>query len=205
MTTVTGTDGRTLKRRGQETRRRLLGAAEAVFAELGYHEASMVRITEAAGVAQGTFYLYFSSKQEIFEDVVREINRRVRQAVSEATRDVSSRRQAEELGFRAFLRFAGENPTLYRVLRQAEVVAPAVLREHYELLLGPYAKALREAMEGGEIAASDPELLAVVLGGIAEIFGLRFALWPDDRLSEQQLTELIRIIWRTVGGTEAAA
>ena len=57
----TGADGRALKKRGAATRRRLLESAEQVFAELGYHEASIVKITEAAGVAQGTFYLYFSS------------------------------------------------------------------------------------------------------------------------------------------------
>ena len=53
-------------------------AAEDVFTELGYHEASIVKITEAAGVAQGTFYLYFGSKQDVFEEVVLDLNRRVR-------------------------------------------------------------------------------------------------------------------------------
>src|SRR5918999_256649 len=60
----TGPDGRVLSARGTRTRLRLLEAAESVFAEHGYHEASVVKITEAAGVGQGTFYLYFSSKQD---------------------------------------------------------------------------------------------------------------------------------------------
>ena len=62
----TNVDGKELTSRGAATRRRLLEAAERVFSELGYHEASIVKITEAAGVAQGTFYLYFAGKQEIF-------------------------------------------------------------------------------------------------------------------------------------------
>ena len=45
---VTGADGRTLSRRGVETRGRLLDAAEQVFGELGYHDASIVKITEVA-------------------------------------------------------------------------------------------------------------------------------------------------------------
>jgi AcrR family transcriptional regulator len=56
---VTNTAGRPLSQRGLDTRRRVLDAAEQVFGEYGYHDASMVKITEAAGVAQGTFYLYF--------------------------------------------------------------------------------------------------------------------------------------------------
>ena len=47
----TGVDGKELTSRGAATRQRLLDAAEDVFAELGYHEASIVKITEAAGVA----------------------------------------------------------------------------------------------------------------------------------------------------------
>ena len=50
---LTGVDGRPLSKRGERTRRRLLEAAEAVFAELGYHDASIVKITEAAGVGAG--------------------------------------------------------------------------------------------------------------------------------------------------------
>ena len=40
------------------------GGRVASSRELGYHDASIVKITEAAGVAQGTFYLYFASKKE---------------------------------------------------------------------------------------------------------------------------------------------
>ena len=42
-----------------------------MFAEQGYHEASIVKITERAGVGLGTFYLYFDSKQAIFESARR--------------------------------------------------------------------------------------------------------------------------------------
>ena len=77
--------------RGTRTRAKLLEAAEQVFAESGYSEASIVRITEAAGVAQGTFYLYFSSKLEIFEELVEDLNRRVRHAMTEAAAGATTR------------------------------------------------------------------------------------------------------------------
>ena len=64
-----------LTARGERTRQQLLEAAERIFAELGYHDASIVKITEAAGVGQGTFYLYFASKKEIFDEVVLDLNR----------------------------------------------------------------------------------------------------------------------------------
>jgi len=42
--------------------------AEEVFNTYGYYDASIVKITEAASVAQGTFYVYFRSKKEIFDE-----------------------------------------------------------------------------------------------------------------------------------------
>ena len=76
---------RPLSKRGLDTRRRLLDAAERVFGELGYPDASIVKITEAAGVAQGTFYLYFDSKQAVFDELVRDLNQRVRHAMKEGS------------------------------------------------------------------------------------------------------------------------
>ncbi len=109
-----------------------------MFSECGYAEASIVRITEAAGVAQGTFYLYFSGKQEIFDEVVRDLNRRVRAAMSEGAAGAAARLEAERGGFRAFFRFTAEHPELYRIIRQAEFVSPQAMREHYESIVEGY-------------------------------------------------------------------
>ena len=59
--------------RGEETRRRILDAAEEVFGEMGYYEASVAEITRRAGVAQGPFYIYFHTKRETFVELVEDI------------------------------------------------------------------------------------------------------------------------------------
>ncbi|XTR51997.1 TetR/AcrR family transcriptional regulator [Pseudarthrobacter sp. So.54] len=76
--------------RGTRTRAKLLQAAETVFASVGYHEASIVKITEEAGVGLGTFYLYFEGKQAIFDEVVEDLNRRVRHAMTDAARSAAA-------------------------------------------------------------------------------------------------------------------
>ncbi|WP_225755507.1 TetR/AcrR family transcriptional regulator [Actinotalea sp. Marseille-Q4924] len=165
--------------KGTRTRARLLRVAAQVFADHGYHDASIVKITEAAEVGQGTFYLYFSSKQEVFEEVVRDLNSQVRHAMFEASSAESDRIAAERAGFRAFFRFAAQNPALYRIVRQAEFVAPQMLRWHYERIAEGYVDGLRAAQARGELAPIDPEVLAWALMGIGEIVGMRWALWGD--------------------------
>jgi AcrR family transcriptional regulator len=192
----TGADGRRLKARGARTRAKIVAAAEEVFTELGFHEASIVKITEAAGVAQGTFYLYFASKQEVFEEVVLDLNRRIRHFVNEAAKEGTSRLEREVLGFRAYFRFAAENPALYRIMRQAEFVAPDALKLHYERFSEAYVTGLRDAMDSGEIAEADPVVITWALMGIAELFGIR-TVW--EGIPEAELLELEAFIGRALG------
>ena len=192
--TVTGADGRTLSRKGVRTRTRLLDAAERVFAELGYHDASIVKITEAAGVGQGTFYLYFASKKDVFDELVRDLNRRVRHAMKESSSQGSTRIEAELLGFGAYFRFTAEHPALYRIIRQAEFVSPEMLHYHYEKLAEGYVEGLRESMAKGDVGDIDPEVSAWALMAAGELLGMRFILWGDGEVPTHVEAELARII-----------
>ncbi len=194
---------KTLTARGERTRRKLLEAAEQVFAELGYHEASIVKITEAAGVGQGTFYLYFASKKAVFDEVVLDLNARVRHAMTEASDGGRTRAERELLGFGAFFRFTAEHPALYRIVRQAEFVSPETLQLHYERLTEGYVQGLRAAMDAGEVAAGDPEVLAWSLMGIGELVGMRWILWNgSSEMPEPVFDELARIIVRALGARD---
>jgi AcrR family transcriptional regulator len=200
---VLGADGRALSSRGVETRRRLIEAAEQIFAEVGYHEASIVKITEAAGVAQGTFYLYFQSKKDVFDELVRDLNRRVRHAMKEASSQGRDRLEAELLGFGAYFRFTAEHTALYRIIRQAEFVSPEMLHYHYEKLAEGYVEALRAAMADGEVGAIDPEVTAFALMGMGELIGMKWILWHESRtLPTPVVAEIARIIRRVLEAPE---
>jgi AcrR family transcriptional regulator len=54
----------------QERRRQIMDAAKAVFADAGYHGASIHAIIERAEIARGTFYLYFESKAAVFDSIL---------------------------------------------------------------------------------------------------------------------------------------
>jgi AcrR family transcriptional regulator len=192
---LTNVDGRPLSKRGIDTRRRLLDAAEHVFGEFGYHEASVVKVAEEAGVAAGTYYLYFDSKKAIFDELVRDLNRRVRHAMKEGSSKGTTRFESELLGFDAYFRFTREHPTLYRIIRQAEFVSPEMLRYHYDQLSAGYIEALREASAAGEIGALNPEVAAYALMGVGEMIGMRWVLWGDgDPLPGPVWAELERLI-----------
>jgi AcrR family transcriptional regulator len=188
--------------KGDRSRRRILDAAEKVFAELGFHAASIVKITEAAGVAQGTFYIYFGSKQAIFEEVLLDLNHRVRQAMAEGSRGASTRAEAERGGFEGFFRFTAEHPALYRVIRQAEFVAPALLERHYATIADGYVAGLRKAMADGEIAPAATEVVAWALMAVGELIGMRWVLWPHAaEIPPAVFEETMNFVARALGTT----
>ena len=200
---ITNVDGRPLSRRGLDTRRRLLDAAERVFGELGFHDASIVKLAETAGVASGTFYLYFDSKKSIFVELMRDLNRRVRHAMSEGAARGTTRLESELLGFDAYFRFTSEHPALYRIIRQSEFVAPEMLRYHYDRVAQGYVTALEKAMDAGEIGPVDAEVTAYALMGLGELVGMRWILWGDGvpvpgRVSDE-LARIVRRILEAVG------
>jgi AcrR family transcriptional regulator len=196
-------DGSVISAKGRRTRTRLLEAAEEVFGELGWETASIVRITERAGVSQGTFYRYFVSKQAVFDELMADLNRRVRRSMASGAAAGRTRIEAERGGFEGFFRFTAEHPALYRVIRQAEFASPTALRDHYRRIAQGYAAALADAMDRGEVARGDPEVLAYALMGIGELIGMRWIGWDEARaVPPHVLDELMAFVARGLGATE---
>lgn len=166
--------------RGEATRRRILDAAEEVFGEMGYYEASISEITRRAHVAQGTFYIYFHSKREIFVELIEDLGNRLRAATSAASKGAPNRLEAERQGFAAFFQFANEHRRIYHIVEEAQRVAPEAAHAYYTRISRGYERGLRAAMQAGEIPPANTEALAYALMGIGHFLALRWLVWPAE-------------------------
>jgi AcrR family transcriptional regulator len=166
--------------RGRKTVRKLLEAAAQEFGRRGYHEAAITGITARAGVALGTFYTYFESKEELFRALVRDMSHATRQHVAEAVAEAPDRLEAERIGLAAFIAFTRRHPELYRIIEEAQFVAEDVYREHYRSFAEGYRQGLAAAAKRGEISAGPDELRAWALIGMSVFLGMRYAIWDED-------------------------
>lgn len=180
--------------RGERTRHELLAASELVFGERGFEHASIAEITRRAGVALGTFYVYFPHKQAIFIELVDELGERLRETLHAAVDGKQTRLEKERAGFRAFFEFAGKHRNLYRIVRQAEFVDEAVYLRYYRRLAVSYARGLTHAMESKDIGRYDAEVLAYALMGIADFIGMRFVVWDDPRELDRVTDEVLHFV-----------
>lgn len=168
-------------KRGRKTREKLLHAAEAEFGERGFPEASIASITQRAGVALGTFYVYFESKEEIFRALVSYMGELTRQWIGERVAESPDRLAAERRGVEAFIEFVRSHRNLYRVVSMAQFVAEDAFRDYYSVFASAYEENLKRATEAGDIREGDREVWSWALIGMTVFLGMRFADWDEER------------------------
>ncbi len=167
--------------RGRATQRRILAAAEFEFGARGFHDASIVSITTKAGVAQGTFYIYFDSKERLYRELVADLGARLRSYLSEAVADAPDRIEAERLGLRAFIEFVRAHGNLYRIVMESQFVDPEAFRLYFMDFGAAYQAGLERAIKAGEIRAGETEGRSWALMGISLFAGLRYGIWEPQR------------------------
>jgi len=190
--------------RGEATRRKLLDAAEIEFGENGYVATSVSSITRRAGVAQGTFYLYFPGKADVLRELVQHMGRQLRRALSEATAGVEGRLEVERVGLEAFIRFSLEHQNLYKVVMESQFVDESIYREYYQALADAYVVNLERAQAKGEIRPGDASAQAWSLMGTAHFLGLRYAIWRHEVPPQAVLDATFDMLARGLAPEKAA-
>lgn len=188
------------------TRERLLLAARELIEEGGYSSAPVAAIAERAGLAAGTLYRHFASKEELFVEVFRAVcsgEERAMRAAAASTAPQASAVERLEAVLATFAQRALANPRLAWALI-AEPVDPLVdaerlaYRERYAAIV---AQALDAAIAAGEIPLQDVGFTAAALvGGCGEaLAGPLSPLTPDTR-SDQAVVDALRCFVRRAVG-----
>ncbi|WP_313670359.1 helix-turn-helix domain-containing protein [Sandarakinorhabdus sp.] len=167
--------------RGRKTLRLILDAAAEEFGQRGYHEGSIARIAQRAGVAIGSFYTYFDSKEAVFRALVADMSRQVQDHVVPVMLAAPDRLAAERVGLAAFLDFVRNHKSLYRIIDESAFVAEDAYRRHYVEVAEGYARSLEQAFGRGEVSDGDWQVRAWAIMGMNVFLGLKFGVWDDSR------------------------
>lgn len=187
------------KKNTSKTESRLLSAAESRFGKNGFYGTTVGDITREAGVAQGTFYHYFSSKLEVFETLVHEINELWRRKVRQRTRDLNDRREIEYEGFCIFFTFIAKHSNMYRIVREAEFVDKSLGRWYYESFANSYSQALASSMSDNQIRNLHPSVLAYSLMGIGHFLGQKWFVQENrERTPRPEFSAMFGLVLRGI-------
>ncbi len=151
-----------------DTRTKLILAGTKLIAEHSFYKVNIYEITRAAGYAVGTFYIYFSSKEEFFREVVLFFGVQLRKYISiYLSRDLG-RMEAELQGMIIFLKYFETHIQNYQIVREAEFIIRPTAREYYNKFESGYLKNLTELRVEDKVIASN------FLIGIAHFLGIEF-------------------------------
>ena len=160
----------------EERRRQLLDAAVQVFGKKGYHETQISDIIKKASVARGTFYLYFTSKREIFAALMEELFEQVSSQVKSLPREAVDQIPSQLLGnIERITTLLLDNPLLTRLLF-AEAMGldkelDTQLKRFYTQILNYIQRGLKQGQEMKFVRDGDvPTMSIALLGSFKEIF-----------------------------------
>ncbi len=166
--------------RGRRTLRAILDAAAAEFGTRGFHDTSIVGITSRAGVALGSFYTYFDSKEALFRALVVDMSAQVGKVGAAASQDSATVLDGERAVLASFTAFAREHRELYRIIDESEFVDPPSYRAHYEGAATRIGARLREGAARGELRPDVGEVEAWAIMGMNVFLGLRYGVMDDN-------------------------
>lgn len=164
--------------RSAATRDALFDAAAKIVGEVGYPDAQIAAITAKARVAHGTYYNYFESRQDLFDQLLPNLGKSMLENVQANSSSAETDLEREVKSFRAFFDFLVQRPEFYRILFEARVFCAEAYEEHTRNVSEGYTRVLSRALKRGEIkgvAANELEAVAFMLMGAREYIALRYA------------------------------
>jgi AcrR family transcriptional regulator len=167
----------------------LVGAARTLFADKGYHETTVEDITRAAGVAKGTFYLYFDEKRQIFLAIIRDlldVIKSIGQTIghgSPTEHPLAFFERAEQAALKLLEIFLENRPLARLAYRESMGMDPALddmLRSFYREVAEIEARNIRIAQQLGLLRDCSPMLTAYAHIGMIERVVLTLLDDPPD-------------------------
>lgn len=190
--------------KGQRTRELLVTAASGVFAEKQYLETNISDIVAAAGVSHGTFYHYFSSKEEVFREVALRLQAQMLEArTHEEVPAEASVLERIEATNRAYLRAYREQARLIAAIEQVASFNEefrAIRREIRTGFVDRSEAAIHRLQQQGEIAGDvSPRYAANALGSMVERFAFVWLVLGEDFDFDESVRSLTLLWARSLG------
>ncbi|MDS1140417.1 TetR/AcrR family transcriptional regulator [Pusillimonas sp. SM2304] len=147
----------------EDTRRAIFTAAIEVVGEQGYAGASVAKIAARAKIASGTFYNYFPTQQDLFDQLLPVLGERLLAHIRAQISDTSVGVKREQERISAYFDFCRKTPGFLRILNEAEVFAPRAYHQHFRHFYEGYRRALLKGLKNGEIQGYSPDELDVLV------------------------------------------
>ena len=156
---------------GKEKLVKIAEAAQKMFVTKGFYNTSVRDICQEAGVAVGTFYIYFDDRLAVYRLLVRSYKREIKHILRNAIEKESTRRDKERVGIKTFVKYVYKNPHVYDIIWGSLSVDKEIFKDYYMSFAETYTKHLTGCEEIASF--TDITTLSYILMGITNFMGLK--------------------------------
>jgi len=180
----------------------IINKAIEFFSNNGFTGTRIDDITEALGIAKGTFYLYFNSKRDLLLDCIGQLTtivvpKEVWEDIRKETDFVSRHEKRLTAFLRAFPTFFGILNLLKSCIQSNDPALLKKTRDTHKMLVNPLRKDLRWAVEHGIVGKVDEEVVSFILFGMGESVG--YLLTIDARYTLEYVTRIVMSVFSKDG------
>ena len=180
----------------------IINKAIEFFSNNGFSGTRIDEITDALGIAKGTFYLYFKSKKELLIDCIGQLTtivvpKEVWEEIRKET-DFVARHEKRLVAFlKAFPTFFGILNLLKSCIQSNDPVLVKKASDTFRMLVNPLRKDLRWAIRNGVVGEVDEEVVSFILFGMGESVG--YLLTIDPRYTLEYVTKIVMSLFSKDG------
>ena len=167
-----------------------------LFYKQGYFNTTIQDITSQAGIAAGTFYLYFPNKLLLYKHILNEFQHDIRKRISERVANIEDRYEKEKEGIKTFINYAIDNPHSYNIIWESLYIDKKLFTDYYDGFAKRYERGLKKSVEDGEMHDVDTELVSWILMSISTFFGLKMVneLGSDHGSVDETVDKVMAIL-----------
>jgi AcrR family transcriptional regulator len=188
--------------KGRRTRARLMDSAERVFIEKGYLAARVADISDAAGLAHGSFYTYFDSKEDVFRELVEVALQEVSEAI-DVHDDSALPADRIRIGNRRYIDVYARHAALLGLIEQVGTLTQfhAMRRDLRARFVSRIEAVIKEDRRAGLITVEplDSRAVAHALVGMMDSFAYNWFVLNENFDREVALANIDAIWLRTLG------
>ncbi len=163
-------------RNGKATFQLIIDKTIKLFYDKGYFNTTIADITSEAGIAAGTFYLYFPNKLTLYKYILMDFQHDIRREIASKVATVEGRFNKEKEGIKTFIKYALENPHSYNIIWESLYIDKKIFIDYYDGFAKRYERGLKQSIIDGELYDVDTELVSYILMGISNFVGLKVLL-----------------------------
>jgi AcrR family transcriptional regulator len=184
-------------------RRQLLDVAMQVFAERGFHDASMNDIAVAAGVTKPVLYQHFASKRELFAELLGDVGRELQETITKAVATADGPHQMVEMGFSAYFDYVDLHRDAFRLFYGGSMARDEEFAEVVNQVEAAVAALVATLIEIEGLSAEQRRVMGHGIVGMIEGASIHWLESSSDADPQELARQLADLAWRGLRGVEA--